>query len=243
MNLVNSRLEILFGNQLLSGLSFRPKSNLLNDSQWHTVTFLRVQSRWIDVVTYITNWLSRNFFTNIEYECMYFSLEVFIDGNEAGSIPFGGLFPLGTLSSDINIGGLSPTSRELVLPGLPTEGFKGHIDHLYIVGKLFDFSKSLDSNFVNLDICKYDKDCQNQTDVCMFSESSYAEYGEPESINLQRIVAINDKIIAVTNLVSSIMYVYDWWNCCRSWKIWTKLCVGFSVEDSSLHCITLIPLL
>ena len=65
-----------------------------------------------------------------------------------------------------------------MLPGLPTAGFKGHIADLYMLGQAYDFFANSASNFVNFNVCEFNNTCENSTDVCMFTETSFAEYGE-----------------------------------------------------------------
>ena len=73
----------------------------------------------------------------------------------------------------LSVGGIAPRLQELILPGVTTEGFKGCIDHLYVLGQPLDFSESEEAAQVNFKISN-----ESQTvDAFLFNGNGYARYG------------------------------------------------------------------
>lgn len=96
-----------------------------------------------------------------------------MNGSGAGSFPFGSFFPAGTLTPSLSVGGIDPVLEGIVLPGVTTEGFKGCIGSLYVLGRPVDFSKSERAEQVNFKL----HDESQSVDAFRFDEEGYAQYG------------------------------------------------------------------
>lgn len=104
------------------------------------------------------------------------SIDIIVDGSSVGSFPFGSFFPSGRLTPILSVGGIDPALEELiVLPGVTTEGFKGCIDHLHVLGQLFDFSMSEKAEQVNFK--SRDENLIQNIDAFRFDGEGYAQYG------------------------------------------------------------------
>ena len=95
-----------------------------------------------------------------------------MDGGSAGSFPFGSFFPSGTLTPSLNVGGIDLALEGIVLPGVTTEGFKGCIDRLHVLGQLVDFSKSEEAEQVNFKL----RNDSRSIDAFRFDGEGYAQY-------------------------------------------------------------------
>ena len=104
---------------------------------------------------------------------MVYSIDVLVDGSGAGSFPFGSFFPAGTLTPSLSVGGIDPALETIVLPGVTTEGFKGCIDSLHVLGKLVDFSESERAEQVNFKL----RNESQRVDAFYFGGEGYAQYG------------------------------------------------------------------
>ena len=99
-----------------------------------------------------------------------------MDGSSVESFPFGSFFPSGRLTPILSVGGIDPTLEELiVLPGVTTEGFKGCIDHLHVLGQLVDFSMSEKAEQVNFK--SRNENLNQNVDAFRFDGEGYAQYG------------------------------------------------------------------
>ena len=101
------------------------------------------------------------------------SIDILMDGSRVGSFPFGSFFPAGTLTPSLSVGGIDPVLEAIVLPGVTTEGFKGCIDSLHVLGQPVDFSKSKKAEQVNF---KFRNESQT-VDAFHFDGEGYARYG------------------------------------------------------------------
>ena len=102
------------------------------------------------------------------------SIDILVDGSNVGSFPFGSFFPAGTLTPSLSVGGISPSLEPTVLPGVATEGFKGCIENLRILGQPMDFSGSVEAEQVNF---KLDNGSQSVVDAFLFDGQGHATYG------------------------------------------------------------------
>ena len=96
-----------------------------------------------------------------------------MDGSSAGSFPFGSFFPSGILTPSLSVGGIDSVLEGIVLPGVSTEGFKGCIDSLHVLGQLVDFFKSEKAEQVNF---KLHNDSRS-IDAFQFDGEGYTQYG------------------------------------------------------------------
>ena len=104
------------------------------------------------------------------------SLNFLVDGISAGGNPFGGLLPSGSLGTNLYIGGISPESENLLPFGISSEGFKGCLDGVRVLGKPLDFSTNLGLGAVALGVCSRTSGNEDQ-DVYTFAGSAFATYG------------------------------------------------------------------
>lgn len=96
-----------------------------------------------------------------------------MDGRGAGSFPFGSFFPSGILTPNLSVGGIDPASEGIALPGVTTEGFKGCIDNLHVLGQLVDFSMSERAEQVNFKL----RNEIRSVDAFRFDGEGCAQYG------------------------------------------------------------------
>lgn len=104
-------------------------------------------------------------------------LDLLLNGTNAGRFPFGSLMPTGTLGTNLYIGSIDPGSLSVLHPGVSSEGFKGCLDMVYVMGRALDFSENQKSEQLAFGTCTNTNRNSNQ-DVYSFGESSTAEYGE-----------------------------------------------------------------
>lgn len=104
-------------------------------------------------------------------------LDLLLNGTNAGRFPFGSLMPTGTLGTNLYIGSIDPGSLSVLHPGVSSEGFKGCLDMVYVMGRALDFSENQKSEQLAFGTCTNTNRNSNQ-DVYSFDESSTAEYGE-----------------------------------------------------------------
>ena len=105
-----------------------------------------------------------------------YSIDIIVDESSVGSFPFGSFFPSGRLTPSLSVGGIDPALGDLiVLPGVTTEGFKGCIDNLHILGQLVDFSTSEKAEQVNFK--SHNENLNQRIDAFWFDGEGYAQYG------------------------------------------------------------------
>ena len=109
-----------------------------------------------------------------------------IDGKKAGSFPFGGFMPTGTMQGQLYVGGVSPST--LTPFGLTEEGFKGCLEQVHFSGRPLDFS----ANIKTRNIAFFSK--RDRGSVYCFNGSTFTQYGK------QKVPAFN---------IFSIVYVYS----------------------------------
>ena len=105
---------------------------------------------------------------------IYNSIDILIDGSNIGSFPFGSFFPAGILTPALSVGGVGPSLEATVLPAVATEGFKGCIENLRILGRSTDLSGSREAEQVNF---KSSNGSQSVVDAFLFDGQGYAKYG------------------------------------------------------------------
>lgn len=122
-----------------------------------------------------------------------YSIDILVDGSSAGSFPFGSFFPSGTLTPGLSVGGIDPALEDIVMPGVTTEGFKGCIDNLRILGQLVDFSMSEKAEQVNFKL-------RNETqsiDAFRFDGEGYAQYGTYMSLRVHTWMSLCTLLVTV----------------------------------------------
>ena len=106
-----------------------------------------------------------------------FRLELTLDGANAGSFPFGGFFPTGSLDGHLYVGGVGTESLSSLPLGVNSEGFKGCLDQMFIQGRPLDFAANVGLQAVAFSACSLHNRSLNQ-DVYFLDGSAFAQYGE-----------------------------------------------------------------
>lgn len=94
-----------------------------------------------------------------------------IDGKSAGNFPaFGSFLPTGIMEGHLYVGGVSPESSALVPLGVTTEGYKGCLDQVYLLGRPVDFSTNVRTKAVVFQAGRCEASC--------FNGSAIEQYGK-----------------------------------------------------------------
>ncbi len=104
------------------------------------------------------------------------SVTLVVDGNHAGSFPFGAFFPTGLTEGQLYIGGISPESLALIPLGVTHEPYKGCLDLVHLSGRPLDFSASLKTRAVAFDVCSQKE--AGLSDVYCFTGSEVRQFGK-----------------------------------------------------------------
>lgn len=83
---------------------------------------------------------------------------------------------MGFFTPALLIGGVDPSLREVIQPGIITEGFKGCIDQFHLLGRTVDYFESTETHNLNFDLCTVGTEEEN-VDVYSFDGTGFAEYG------------------------------------------------------------------